>query len=506
MAKKGTQQPPSADGVFPRNRSEIFLHRTLSGLASLVPNARRRRLLMSISSLPSPDPPSTTAGAHRRTDAAAIIDLRTRRVFTPASISIETSPVKTDAITPVTGGMELTDRMEDREEKARVDQGNRGADEVMEQSGGPEEDLFQSTPPDTLIAMEAESVSEDRTAVSAPETCADTKVDASPPPKSKPALARCSRSKLYRNPSSFSYRRLLPFLMNLEKDESEKESLVSCKDYPVKIDNFVEERKSLPLAEQLSTHQLMVGELECSVPLEPSWDCVDITNNKNLEKVPSSPVHGLQVSTTNLCNQIELDTDEFKSEACLDDPILNSMLHRSPSCSPTAIHEALLEEEMDGSVQALSCLPRKPELGFSTIGPESESSRKSPPRTPPLKFLHSSERHVLAPRKGILKKHSKGCKGICMCLDCVSFRIHADRAFEFSRKQMEEADEIILGLINEVAGLRKLVEKSVMPTSHGAGTSALLQLNQMPVAKVLVILPEEAGTAAEVFLSFFSLE
>ncbi|XP_037404233.1 uncharacterized protein LOC119267034 isoform X2 [Triticum dicoccoides] len=66
----------------------------------------------------------------------------------------------------------------------------------------------------------------------------------------------------------------------------------------------------------------------------------------------------------------------------------------------------------------------------------------------------------LSPKKGILKRHTMGCRGICMCLDCSVFRLRADRAFEFSRKQMQEADDIIVNLLEEVASLRSMAEKS----------------------------------------------
>ncbi|CAL4957570.1 unnamed protein product [Urochloa decumbens] len=75
----------------------------------------------------------------------------------------------------------------------------------------------------------------------------------------------------------------------------------------------------------------------------------------------------------------------------------------------------------------------------------------------------------LSPRKGILKRHTRGCKGICMCLDCSMFRLRADRAFEFSKKQMQEADDIICNLLKEVASLRSLVEK---PTGQQESTEA----------------------------------
>lgn len=181
--------------------------------------------------------------------------------------------------------------------------------------------------------------------------------------------------------------------------------------------------------------------------------------------IPSDGVlNGFGVPGINLVDQRRINDNEVKFESFVNNSIVESKLQCSPSCSPPAVHEAL-SEELAGNMQALSCLPRKPKFDHSIRG-----------------FHHSLERHELAPRKGILKKHTRGCKGICFCLDCVSFRIHADRAFDFSRKQMEQADEIILGLIKELTGLRNLVERSV-----GAGTSLLLQLNQVTFCSLYIL-------------------
>lgn len=63
-------------------------------------------------------------------------------------------------------------------------------------------------------------------------------------------------------------------------------------------------------------------------------------------------------------------------------------------------------------------------------------------------------------RKGILKRNPRGCRGLCACLNCASFRLHAERAFEFSRNQMQDAEEVALDLMTELSKLRKLLEKS----------------------------------------------
>ncbi|PAN31694.1 hypothetical protein PAHAL_5G437900 [Panicum hallii] len=133
------------------------------------------------------------------------------------------------------------------------------------------------------------------------------------------------------------------------------------------------------------------------------------------------------------------------SVASHDDQLLDSDIQMicRPS-HPCAVDRSLSVEEMSG------CIPLAEsgcKAGISQpIGAHSmEKSGLSPKK--------------ISPKKGILKRHPRGCKGICMCLACCTFRLHADRAFEFSRKQMQEADDIISNLLKEVANLRSLVEK-----------------------------------------------
>lgn len=68
-------------------------------------------------------------------------------------------------------------------------------------------------------------------------------------------------------------------------------------------------------------------------------------------------------------------------------------------------------------------------------------------------------------KKGILKGNPRGCRGLCNCLSCASFRLHAERAFEFSRNQMEDAKEVTLDLIKELSHLRAILEKSADSTN-----------------------------------------
>ncbi|KAG2587573.1 uncharacterized protein LOC120676469 isoform X2 [Panicum virgatum] len=148
--------------------------------------------------------------------------------------------------------------------------------------------------------------------------------------------------------------------------------------------------------------------------------------------------------------------DPEDSVASHDDQLLDcdiQMICRSSD--PCAIDRSLSVEEMSG------CIPLTEsgcKAGISQPSGATHSMEKgalSPNKYSPKK---------LSPKKGILKRHPRGCKGICMCLDCSTFRLHADRAFEFSRKQMQEADDIISNLLKEVANLRSLVEKPAVQT------------------------------------------
>ena len=82
------------------------------------------------------------------------------------------------------------------------------------------------------------------------------------------------------------------------------------------------------------------------------------------------------------------------------------------------------------------------------------------------------------PQKGILKRNPRGCRGLCSCLNCASFRLHAERAFEFSRNQMQDAEEVAGELMEELSYLRKMLEE----TAVGASNHAFVHVNQVNIA------------------------
>ncbi|KAJ8547060.1 hypothetical protein K7X08_010646 [Anisodus acutangulus] len=77
--------------------------------------------------------------------------------------------------------------------------------------------------------------------------------------------------------------------------------------------------------------------------------------------------------------------------------------------------------------------------------------------------------------KGILKRNPRGCRGLCNCLNCASYRLHAERAFEFSRNQMQDTEEVSLGLMKELADMRIFLEKH-LSTENGLAPIPLTQV------------------------------
>lgn len=98
--------------------------------------------------------------------------------------------------------------------------------------------------------------------------------------------------------------------------------------------------------------------------------------------------------------------------------------------------------------------------------------------TPQLEASAPSGVHGTAHKKGILKRNPRGCRGLCTCLNCASFRLHAERAFEFSRNQMQDAGEVALDLIKELSYLRNMLEKF----ADGFNDYSVVKVNQVSIA------------------------
>ncbi|KAJ8774336.1 hypothetical protein K2173_011585 [Erythroxylum novogranatense] len=64
--------------------------------------------------------------------------------------------------------------------------------------------------------------------------------------------------------------------------------------------------------------------------------------------------------------------------------------------------------------------------------------------------------------KSILRRNPRGCRGSCCCLNCTSFRLNAEKAFDFSKNLMLDAEEVAFDLIKENSELCDMLEKSAV--------------------------------------------
>ncbi|KAJ6815706.1 uncharacterized protein M6B38_132555 [Iris pallida] len=327
------------------------------------------------------------------------------------------------------------------------------------------DDNVQGTPPDADFVSKLDSAEGGkRTNLLETELCNISKNRVGP--------ASSSRSKLFRNPSSFSYRRLLPYIMDLAKDGSSGMTILHPKNHTTTTEKNIDER---PYTSNIDPSSALQHQ---SIPSGDTPPATSVLNQQS-EENPYSERHGLSFQEDN-CSSVTMvpliSLDETKSQIyeCKSDlPQERSdnefemVYRRLSSCFPT-IGEDLSVQELTGNLQEPSYSPLK-------------MDKKPIQGAYQLESCGHGGIRPLAPRKSILKKQTRRCKGICICLDCSLFRVHAERAFEFSRKQMLEADEVAEGLMKELACLRNLVERIVMPVADRRGTYTSLQLNQEQV-------------------------
>ncbi|KAL3507194.1 hypothetical protein ACH5RR_032576 [Cinchona calisaya] len=324
----------------------------------------------------------------------------------------------------------------------------------------------------------------------------------------KMILSPCSRSKIFKTSSSFSYRRLLPFLMdvakrsantcqspNIQKNlgSNQYSALLtsSDKDVPLnknEVDKFQEKQK----AEGSEPNFPIIDKVHCvdglpdgispnlSTPFMSSCSSNGNSNSESFDDISQPDVPN--------CSQIEMTSlDKHaqnkprKLEVLL--PVADLRVCDGESnCSaemsiPTinresfpreSVVEVLQHEQVDIGKNCNAQGQGYPEGKADDIICVSLDQNSS-------KFGAFSVQGTDNSIKGILKRNPRGCRGLCNCLNCASFRLHAERAFEFSRNQMLDAEEVVLGLINELAELRSMLENPVVDGSDHAS----IQLNQV---------------------------
>ncbi|CAL0306323.1 unnamed protein product [Lupinus luteus] len=286
--------------------------------------------------------------------------------------------------------------------------------------------------------------------------------------ESKPLLAinPCSREKLLKHAGSFSYKRMLPFILSTMKDNP----CVSV------IDNYPRLQKCLD-----QTHILAASASDLQViPISGSNDC---TGNSGTQQESGLHAHGLNNDSSNPISQIpesQSSHDSCKMIQLQDEQVVlnrSCNLESSPDRSISfhkidspimplglTVNEVITREK--GTISPIPVSTVYPEVKGNSSVLISYNGDKTPEAPEYCQSLsqHKVLDQIRVPaagtKKGILKRNPRGCRGICTCLNCVSFRLRAERSFEFSRNQFLDAEEVALDLIKELSDLRNMLERS----------------------------------------------
>ncbi|KAJ0941643.1 hypothetical protein HanRHA438_Chr02g0096681 [Helianthus annuus] len=234
-------------------------------------------------------------------------------------------------------------------------------------------------------------------------------------PTSTRALKSCSRQKLLQTPTSFSHRRLLPFLMSVAED-------YSCP---------LNDNKSLNLEKAIEQNQ--------QPPTQPLHQNEKSTTTDEASNSPTSTLIPVDIST-DITKPVTLVSNDNISDA--NTPNKEGSGSVSQLESDREDHLKIVKESPTANTSPL-CI----EQSYSKVKESPQHYQLQVPET---------QGEII--RSGILKRNPRGCRGICNCLNCTSFRLHAERSFEFSKNQMHDAEEVALELINDLSYLRNILE------------------------------------------------
>ncbi|KAG6419807.1 hypothetical protein SASPL_116319 [Salvia splendens] len=337
------------------------------------------------------------------------------------------------------------------------------------------EERIQTTPPDPCIlaktevgcGRESSDAKKDQTFIVGCEKSNNGSLKRCPNTKDgdnlmdKAALNPCSRLKFFRNSRSVSYRRLLPFLMDISKADS-----CTAAKLPKKLHQVVSEEDRQPAPSATAQRCFVNNNLKektCErmhdeARIQTAADGSPPDSNSNLRSVNSATLPDLGTVTE--------ETGQSQSGLAklpLDLGSKESSLVSEPSsvfsCIQTKQHTP---EEPRSAEKHDTCLSVGLELHSGNTD-SSEIVNLKQPSSPinTLDHLGALVSPNNKPFKGILKRNRPGCRGLCDCLNCASFRLHAERAFEFSRNQLHDAEEVASQLMKELANVRLLLEKSI---------------------------------------------
>nr|XP_043624935.1 uncharacterized protein LOC122596423 [Erigeron canadensis] len=317
------------------------------------------------------------------------------------------------------------------------------------------EESEQMTPPDSDVYSKSK---------------VDKLLDVHAKPASKPVLRPYSRMTLLQTPTSFSHRRLLPFLMSVAGDNScapkDGQSLIL-----EKASDRNQQQPSLSTHHNINTDESNTndtsGQMSTAdqksdsptstlIPIDTPFDIVNtvapVSNYNGLD------IQGAEKESIGSTLRMEVNTQAKQIDSSI------KMEQSSPKNKLKSV------EESSTVIETLPGILTEQSINNNDDLTRLRSNHSGDNQTP----VTVSVQHSLLPitpqsapriigeiiKTGILKRTPRGCRGICNCLNCMSFRLHAERSFEFSRNQMNDAEEVALELINDLTCLRKILEST----------------------------------------------
>ncbi|XP_010527433.1 PREDICTED: uncharacterized protein LOC104804782 isoform X4 [Tarenaya hassleriana] len=248
----------------------------------------------------------------------------------------------------------------------------------------------------------------------------------------------CSKLKLFIAPGSVNYRRLLPYLRDIpevtphtEKNAEENQEAQGM----VTPDAPIEQDSSHDTGPQPVEH--FSGSAALSGP-----DNEQETQVKHV--IPDTEKH---LDSTFKVSGSETLASTLPDSGCSSD--VETLAEAKNSDTETRNGAGKLKDEKNAE---------KPEV--NGLNPKESTLQAT--------FVSSGTPPSASPSKGVLKRNLRGCRGLCTCLNCSSFRLHAERAFEFSRNQLQDTEEMVLDLVGEISRLRDMLEKHASANADDA--------------------------------------
>ncbi|EEF43773.1 conserved hypothetical protein [Ricinus communis] len=348
-----------------------------------------------------------------------------------------------------------------------------------------EESIQMMTPPDADISGKAVVYQniDDRIKLVSPNAdqvlrkplnASDKRTDSSS--KMKWGLNPCSQLKLFKTRSSFNYRRMLPYLMDIAKDNSGDSRNGNCpKLEKSSQENLVPpasvfDHSDSPVEKLHDTSCHMEYDTDpCSLQMSSLPDNNHPSNSNQLNLIPSDDNTDIPESVGLLEkqeSQVIVDTSDNKDGHSDSDPgtvnLVNGSSVAMATCSSLVNPPSVSGKFLDSVSQELPAKNDKcrTSVGLFTNAAEPVEGGNFSENSSKLEASDPWRNSANGSAKSILKRHPRGCRGLCTCLDCASFRLHAERAFEFSKNQMQDAEEVALDLIKELSHVRNMLENA----------------------------------------------